>query len=151
MHVRARLRRRRLQISLIDTRRVDGKVRQEHIALLGSVPPAMTPADRLAFWTPVHPRLALDQAALSGKLHTKVPMVASGDPGLTADKIEIAAHNARTWDQGAGAYAGRKQAADAAGHAAEDRRKVKRLKAGKDVDVGKPINLHAILKATGVS
>jgi hypothetical protein len=49
MHVRARLRRRRLQISPIDTRRVDGKVRQEHIALLGSVPPAMTPADRLAF------------------------------------------------------------------------------------------------------
>jgi hypothetical protein len=48
-HVWARLRRRRLQISLIDTRRVDGKVRQEHIALLGSVPPAMTPADRLAF------------------------------------------------------------------------------------------------------
>jgi hypothetical protein len=51
MHVRARLHRRRIQISLVDTHRVDGKVRQEHIASLGSVPPEMTPADRLAFWT----------------------------------------------------------------------------------------------------
>jgi hypothetical protein len=33
----------------------------------------------------LNPRLArLDPAALSGKLHTKVPMVASGDPGLTS-------------------------------------------------------------------
>ena len=37
MHVRSRLHHRRLQISLIDTRRVDGKVRQEHLASLGSV------------------------------------------------------------------------------------------------------------------
>jgi hypothetical protein len=51
MHVRARLHRRRIQISLVDTRRGDGKVQQEHIASLGSVPPEMTPADRLAFWT----------------------------------------------------------------------------------------------------
>jgi hypothetical protein len=57
MHIRSRLHRRRIQVSLIDTRRVDGKVRQEHIASLGSVPPEMTPADRLAFWTQVHPRL----------------------------------------------------------------------------------------------
>ena len=58
MHVRARLHRRRIQISLVDTRRGDGKVQQEHIASLGSVPPEMTPADRLAFSTQVHPRLA---------------------------------------------------------------------------------------------
>jgi hypothetical protein len=105
MHVRARLHRRRIQISLVDTRRVEGKVRQEHIASLGSVPPEMTPADRLAFWTQVHPRLArldnrLDQAALAkimGELHSKVPMVAIGDPALTAGKIEIAEHNAGLW------------------------------------------------------
>jgi hypothetical protein len=54
MHVRARLHRRRTQISLLDTRRVDGKVRQEHIASVGSFPSEMTPADRLAFWTQVH-------------------------------------------------------------------------------------------------
>jgi len=65
----------------------------------------MTPADRLAFWTQVHPRLArldnrLDQAALAkvmGELHAKVPMVAIGDPDLTAGKIEIAEHNAAVW------------------------------------------------------
>jgi hypothetical protein len=84
MHIRARLHRRRLQISLIDTRRVGGKVQQEHIATLGSVPPDMTPADRVAFWTKVHPRLArlgnrFDSATLAkvmGELHAKVPMVA---------------------------------------------------------------------------
>jgi hypothetical protein len=83
MHIRARLHRRRLQISLIDTRRVEGKVRQEHVASLGSVPPDMTVQDRLAFWTQVHPRLSrldnrLDgasRARLMGALHKIVPMV----------------------------------------------------------------------------
>jgi len=178
MHVRARLHRRRIQISLVNTRRVDGKVRQEHIASLGSVPPEMTPADRLAFWTQVHPRLArldnrLDQAALAkvmGELHAKVPMVAIGDPDLTAGKIEIAEHNAAVWTTvrehtlatveekrklvaklNAEMAEHEKLAADTAAYAAEDRRKVERLKAGEDVDVGKPIDFHAILKATGLS
>ena len=42
-------------------------------------------------------------------------------------------------------------AADAAGYAAEGRRKVERLKAGENVDVGKPIDFHAIQKAAGLS
>jgi hypothetical protein len=32
-----------------------------------------------------------------GELHAKVPMVAIGDPGLTAGKIEIAEHNPGLW------------------------------------------------------
>ena len=32
-----------------------------------------------------------------GELHAKVPMVAIGDPGLTAGKIEVAEHNAGLW------------------------------------------------------
>jgi hypothetical protein len=40
----------------------------------------------------------------------------------------------------------RETAANAAGYAAEDRSKVDRLKAGEDVDVGKPIDWRAILK-----
>jgi hypothetical protein len=58
MFTRTRLKHRRLQISLVDTRRVDGKVRQQHIAALGSVPPNMTAADRLAFWDQAYERLA---------------------------------------------------------------------------------------------
>jgi hypothetical protein len=92
---------RRLQISLIDTRRVDGKVRQEHVASLGSVPPDMAPADRLALWTQVHPRLTrlgnrFNQATLAkvmGELHAKVPMVAIGDPSLIAGKTEVVKRN----------------------------------------------------------
>jgi hypothetical protein len=38
MSVRFRQSRRRLQCSLIETRRVDGKVRREHVAGLGAVP-----------------------------------------------------------------------------------------------------------------
>jgi hypothetical protein len=38
-----------------------------------------------------------------------------------------------------------------ADYAAEDRRKVERLKAGEDVDVGKRIDPHAILKANGLT
>jgi hypothetical protein len=83
MHVRSRLHHRRLQISLIDTRRVDGKVRQEHVASLGSVPPDMTVQDRQAFWTQVHPRLSRldnrlgpdERARVMGELHEIVPMV----------------------------------------------------------------------------
>jgi hypothetical protein len=37
-------------------------VRQEHIASLGSVPPDMMPADRLAFWKQVHPLNIKDDA-----------------------------------------------------------------------------------------
>ena len=58
MHIRARLEHRRIQISLVDTRRAGGKVRQQHIAALGSVPPKMTVADRLAFWERVSERLS---------------------------------------------------------------------------------------------
>jgi hypothetical protein len=42
-----------------------------------------------------------------GELHAKVPMVAIGDPAVTAGKIEIAEHNAGVWttvrERGAGA------------------------------------------------
>jgi hypothetical protein len=173
MHVRARLQYRRIQISLVDTHRVDGKVQQEHIASLGSVPPDMSPADRLAFWTQAHPRLArlgnrIDLAKIMGELHAKVPMVVAGDPGLLAGRIEIAEHNAGLWtavrehtlatvEEKRELVAkltteiaeGEKLAAVAAGHIEEDRRKVERLKAGEDVDVGKPLDFHAILKAAG--
>jgi hypothetical protein len=39
-----------LQVSLIQTRREDGKVRYEHIAGLGAITIPASPADRIAFW-----------------------------------------------------------------------------------------------------
>jgi hypothetical protein len=57
MFVRFRQSDRRLQASLTETRRQGGKVRHEHVAGLGSVPIALSPTDRLAFWTKLHQRL----------------------------------------------------------------------------------------------
>jgi hypothetical protein len=48
---------RRLQASLVATRRIDGRVRHEHVAGLGSVPGSPSPADRIAFSTKLHQRL----------------------------------------------------------------------------------------------
>jgi hypothetical protein len=80
-------------------------VRQEHIASLGSVPPEMTPADRLAFWMQVHPRLArlhnrLDEetfAKVVSELDAKVPMLMFDDPGLIGGNIKTAEHNTVVW------------------------------------------------------
>jgi hypothetical protein len=73
----------RLQVSLVETRRVDGKVRHEHVASFGSVEVPPSVEDRIAFWRRLHERLAklanrLDataQAKLLGDIHTRVPMV----------------------------------------------------------------------------
>jgi hypothetical protein len=47
-----------LQGSLVETRRIDGKVRYEHLASLGSVPASPSVADRIAFWRRVYETLA---------------------------------------------------------------------------------------------
>ena len=58
MFVRFRQTARRLQVSLVETHKSQGRVRHEHVASLGSVPSDLTPADRIAFWAALHPRLA---------------------------------------------------------------------------------------------
>jgi hypothetical protein len=45
-----------LQVSLVENRRIDGKVRHEHVAGLGSIPEPMTTADRVAFWSALYQR-----------------------------------------------------------------------------------------------
>jgi hypothetical protein len=55
MFVRFRALRRRLQASLIETRRAAGTVRHEHIASLGAVDAGLSVADRVAFWQQLGP------------------------------------------------------------------------------------------------
>jgi hypothetical protein len=82
MFVRFRQSRRRLQCSLIETHRVDGKVRHEHIAGLGAVPVEPSIADRVAFWTALHQRLGKlsnrfshdTHGKLIGQIHARIPM-----------------------------------------------------------------------------
>jgi hypothetical protein len=69
----------RLQVSLAETRRVAGKVRQEHIAGLGSVGVPPTVADRLVFWRKVEDRLA-KLGNRVGSLHARIPGDGSGLP-----------------------------------------------------------------------
>jgi hypothetical protein len=83
MFVRFRHQGRRLQPSLMQTRRVDGKVRSEHIASLGSVDADLSLRERLAFWAKLPGRLdrlgnrvgAHEHAKIYGALHDRIPMV----------------------------------------------------------------------------
>jgi hypothetical protein len=82
MFVRFRQSRRRLQCSLIETRRTDGKVRHEHVAGLGAVPIDPSIADRIAFWSVLHQRLGElsnrfsheTHGKLIGQIHARIPM-----------------------------------------------------------------------------
>ena len=48
----------RLQVRLVATRRVAGRVRHEHVANLGAITLPPSVADRLSFWRGLHERLA---------------------------------------------------------------------------------------------
>jgi hypothetical protein len=61
-----------LQVSLVETRRIDGKVRHEHVAGLGSIVEPMTVADRVAFWSALYQRLAKLSNRIDAEAHAKV-------------------------------------------------------------------------------
>jgi hypothetical protein len=80
----------RLQVSILETRRVGGKVRHEHIASVGSIETPLNVADRVAFWQRVHERLAklsnridpATQGKILGDIDAQIPMVTPGEaPG----------------------------------------------------------------------
>ncbi len=83
MFVRFRASARRLDLALVEPKREGAKVRQEHVASLGSCPVEPSTADRVAFWRRLHERLARlsnritpeDSAKILGAVHAKVPMV----------------------------------------------------------------------------
>ena len=104
MIVRFRQTARRLQVSLIAGRREGAKVRQEHVASLGSVPRGeLTPADRIAFWTRLHQRLdalsnrvdATQRYAILTTIHARIPMPAQDDQ--QAIQLEHAQEDVRFW------------------------------------------------------
>jgi hypothetical protein len=72
-----------LQCSLVETRRIDGKVRYEQVASLGSVSRSPSVGDRLAFWRRVYEQLAeladrIDaetQGQIISAVHSRVPIV----------------------------------------------------------------------------
>jgi uncharacterized protein (DUF885 family) len=103
MFVRFRQTARRLQASLIETRRQGGKVRHEHVASLGAVPLAPSAVDRIALWTKLHQRLdalsnridAAQRGAILTAIHARIPMPTADDQ--QAVQLERAREDARFW------------------------------------------------------
>jgi hypothetical protein len=168
----------RLQVSLIETRRVDGKVRHEHVASLGSISLSLTPFDRFEFWRELHAKLArlsnridaATHARILGNVHERVPMPTPD--GQAALQLEAAEEDARFWRsmqymnastaEGHRRLAERAEqkrraleasATDAAERAAAAEDRVARLKRGEAVAGGitKPLDVAAMLRSLGWS
>jgi hypothetical protein len=103
MFVRFRQAKHRLQVSLVDTRRVDGKVWQEHVAGLGSIDIPPSVEARLAFWQILHDRLeklsnridAAMQRKILVDVHARIPLASIDEQ--QALKLQNAEANERFW------------------------------------------------------
>jgi hypothetical protein len=90
----------RLLVSMIENVRVDGKVRQQHIADLGAIDRHALPslASRLAFWHELDARLVRLSNRIEADAITKVQeSIHARIPRPTSD--EIAAHEVEQWQK----------------------------------------------------
>ena len=151
----------RLQVSLIETRRVGGKVRHEHVASFGAIATPPSVADRIQFWQRLHDRLdklanrldAATQSKILGEVHERIPMVtldeqhdlklqnAESDQQFWAglrDMNQATAEGQRGLAAAAGGAAAgcEAEAAKADANAAVAKERVERLKKGEDVPGG---------------
>ena len=179
MFVRFRPTHHRLQVSLVETRRIDGKVRHEHVASFGSIEVPPTVQDRLAFWARLHERLGrlanrLDadtQAKVLRAIHARVPMATiteqralqlrnteadeqfwTGIHDMHANAVQDYKGLARTVENAIAG--GQAAAADAEAKATAARERVTRIEKGEDVvgSLGKPLtreDFEAALLASG--
>jgi hypothetical protein len=140
MFVRFRQHNARLYVSLVLTKRVDGKVRQEHVAGLGSVVVGANPGrypwvatrERVKLWQRLHENIAdlpaADQGRLMAAVHARVPLPTEEERG--AADLGEAEHDAAFWEQMHGtslkqADSYRKLAAHAERRAAEEEEQAK--------------------------
>lgn len=178
MFVRFRTARSRLQVSLIETRRIEGKVRHEHVAGLGTIEMPLTVDGRIEFWRRLHERLGrlanrFDTAALGkvvDEVHARIPMVTAEEirahqlenteaeehfwQHLAEMQTELAASNdhlAASAQQTA--TEAKAQAEYASGNAAAARDRGERLKRGEAVAGGlrKPMDMEQTMRAAGMT
>ena len=176
MFVRFRRTARRLQVSLIAGHRVGDRVRHEHVASLGSIPLAPTTADRITFWTKLHPRLdalsnridAAQRGAMLAALHTRIPMPTPDDQ--QAVQLERAQADAKFWETIEGLHAdrveGHKNLAAAAQQAIAEsektganvteklkaaRERLTRMQNGEAVAVPAPLTRKDMLRLAGMT
>jgi hypothetical protein len=87
----------RLEVSIVTTRRQDGKVKQEHVASLGSILVDHTIAERMWFWQECDERLARLANRLGPDLDRLRQAIAARIPPATdADRQAM---DAAAWDQ----------------------------------------------------
>lgn len=94
----------RLQVSIIETRRVDGRVYHEHVAGLGSARLPLSRESRIEFWKQLHPRLErlanrLDgdtQAKVVASVNARIPIVTLEE--IRAQQLEAAQSEAKFWE-----------------------------------------------------
>jgi hypothetical protein len=170
MFVRFRPTCHRLQVSLIETRRVAGKVRHEHVAALGTIEVSPSIADRIAFWSALHQRLAklanrIDpetHGKILGAIHARIAMPTADEQ--RALQIENAEADERFWSsvqdmhsataadhKGLIASAeravaqGEAEAAEASARAAAAKDRADRIKNGENMagGLGKPMTREA--------
>jgi hypothetical protein len=136
MFVRFRQTGDRVQVSLVEPRRVVGKVRQEHIAGLGSVDEPQTVEGRLVFWRRAGERLEAlgnrigpDAERIFAALHDRIPV--PSDEEQRHLKIEAARSEERVFNTLAEFH--RAAAADSNQHAAVAKAEADRSLAGADM------------------
>jgi hypothetical protein len=103
MFVRFRKSSRRLDVSLVETRRVGGKVRQARVASLGSIALPLTVASRMDFWARIRQRIARlsnriggeDCNKILGVLFERIPMPTAEEQ--RALQLEKAKADAKFW------------------------------------------------------
>jgi hypothetical protein len=176
MFVRFRQQGRRFQASLMQTRRVSGKMHSEHIASLGSVDVEVSVRERLAFWAKLPGRLARlgnrvgrdDQAKVYAALHARIPMVTADEQ--RAIQQANAEGDERFWeamrDMGTASVEEHKalissaekriaeqapKAAEAGERAQAAKDRLERIRRGESVPggLGKPFDVRAALEAAG--
>ena len=176
MFTRFRKTKSRLQVSLVTTRRVAGKVMHEHVASLGSIADPASAYDRLEFWQRLHERLgrlgnrvdAADLGKVMAAVHERVPMVTPDEQReLRLKTAEEEARLAQSFhDMHAEAVTGQKgliaraqvsvsqgEAAmvDLAQDATKTSERAERLRRGEDVSgkISRPMTQNEFMKAIG--
>ena len=176
MFVRFRASERRLDLSLVQAGRRNGKPRHEHIASLGSIHQPPSVADRISFWRKLDERLAklsnrLDAetyAQVLGSVHARIPMVTPEEQRSV--QLANAKAEARNWESVAGVFeadaedskrliasavqtvADKGNAASAAAElASEAKDRVARIEKGEIVSggLGKPKDIQDVLIEAG--
>lgn len=176
MFVRFRQTKTRLQASLIQSHRIDGKVRHEHVAMLGTVDAPPSVAERLVFWQRLHERMAklgnridaATQAKLYSDIHARIPMVIPDE--ARALQLDNAKADAQLWGTMADLHADTAsdherliakaeatraniaaEQARAAAQAARAKDRIASIERGEDVfgGLGKPVGYEQFLLKAG--